>query len=77
MSRAKKKPARQDPNVYPSGWDYKRVAAVAAYYDARQDEDVLGDDALRPEQNQPVWVEVPKELLPKVRALIARHKNPA
>lgn len=78
MTRPHRKPTnRRDPNVYPAGWDYKRTAAVAAYYDARKGEDVLGDAAALPDADPLVWVEVPEELLPQVRKLIARHKKPA
>ena len=77
MRQTTSKAKRRDPNVYPRGWNYKRAAAVAAYYDARKEEDVLGDDAGRAEERPSVWVEVPEELLPKVRQLIARHRKSA
>ena len=35
------KPKHKDSNVYPPGWDYKRVKAIADYYDSQKDEDVL------------------------------------
>jgi hypothetical protein len=65
---------RKDPNVYPPGLDAKKVAEIIAYYEALQDVDLLeeGDHELI----QPTaWVEVPLELVPKVRQLIARRKK--
>lgn len=77
MKRANSKTRRKDPNVYPPGWDYKRVKAIADYYDARKDEDVLADVEVTRTNAGLVWMEVPQELVPQVRKLIARVKKPA
>lgn len=67
---------RKDPNVYPPGLNAKKVAEIIAYYEARQEVDLLeeGDHELI---EPTAWVEVPLELVPKVRQLIARRKKPA
>jgi hypothetical protein len=41
MAKAERKPKRKDPNVYPPGWNYERVKAIADFYDSQKDEDVL------------------------------------
>ncbi len=77
MTKAKKKTARKDPNVYPPGWDYDRVKAVIDYYDNQQEEDVLAEIVVAQSRGETVWMEIPQDLLPQVRKLLARHKRPA
>ena len=75
----KVKPARRkkDSNVYPPGWDARRTAAVATYHDARQDQSILGEDVDSGTRTGLVWMEIPQELVPQVRKLIARQRTPA
>jgi hypothetical protein len=75
MNRPKAKPRPKDPTVYPPGWNYRRAQALARYYDARKDEDVLGESIDAKPKTDTVWVEVPPALLPKIRKLIAQHRK--
>jgi hypothetical protein len=77
MIKSKNKARRKDSNVYPPAWDYQRVKAIADYYDSRQGEDVLEGVEISRINAGLVWMEVPQELVPKVRKLIARNKKPA
>ncbi len=77
MSTRTKKAKRPDPNVYPSGLNYRRAQAIAKYYDERKGEDFIGDVELPTPESMSVWVEVPQGLLPEVRRLIARYKKSA
>jgi hypothetical protein len=68
---------RKDPNVYPPGLNAKKVAEIIAYYDARQEADLLEESDHELLDEPTAWVEVPVELVPQVRKLIARRKKSA
>jgi hypothetical protein len=77
MSKAKSTKRRSDGNVYPPGWNYRRAKAIADYYDTRKDQPVIGE-ASSPRANLGlVWMEVPQDLVPEVRKLIARRQKSA
>lgn len=60
-------------NQYPQGWNEERVKRVIAQYEAQtEDEAVAEDEAAYEDQTQSL-VEVPVELVPAVRDLIAKH----
>jgi hypothetical protein len=62
-------------NRFPEGWDEERVRKVMAHYDSQtEDEAVAEDEAAYEDQTQSV-VEVPTELVPAIRELIAKHKS--
>ena len=75
MTKRKVTQRRRDPNVYPPGWDYQRARAVADYYEARKDQVVLRRCYRRRRDQCFVWMEVPPELVPEVRKLIARRRE--
>ena len=61
---------------YPPGWDQKRVQEVIDYYENQTDEQRLADiEAARNAKNITMMA-VPTELVPKVRALIAKDGAP-
>ena len=53
---------------FPPGWDEERVAKVLAHYQSQTE-----DEAAFEASNQTL-MEIPTELVPKVRELIAKHK---
>jgi hypothetical protein len=62
---------RQDR--FPSGWNEARVRKVLAHYEEQTaDEAVAEDEAALAESTQTV-MEVPHELVPAIRELIAKH----
>ena len=62
---------RQDR--FPPGWDEARVRQVLTHYEAQtEDEAVAEDEAALAESTQTV-MEVPHELVPAIRELIAKH----
>ena len=62
---------RQDR--FPPGWDAERVRQVLAHYEEQtEDEAVAEDEAAIAESTQTVK-EVPHELVPAIRELIAKH----
>lgn len=59
---------------FPPGWDEKRVRKVLAHYEQQtEDEAVAEDEAAFENQTQTV-MEVPNELVPAIRELIAKRK---
>jgi hypothetical protein len=62
---------RQDR--FPPGWDEERVRKVLDHYEEQtEDEAVAEDEAALAESTETV-MEVPHELVPTVRELIAKH----
>ena len=58
---------------FPPGWNEQRVRTVIAHYEAQtEDEAVAEDEAILQDQTQTV-MEIPTELVPVVRELIAKH----
>ena len=64
----------KDPNVYPPGLDAEKVQEIIAYYDSLTEEEWVAHDEYAYENPYTVDVLVPKELLPAVRELVARHE---
>ena len=60
---------------FPPGWDEQRVRKVIAHYEAQTgDEAIAENEATLQGQTQTV-MEIPTELVPVVRELIARHHS--
>ena len=60
-------------NEFPPGWDEERVQSVIAYYDQQTEEEAVAEAEEALEDESCVLVEVPIELVPTVRELIAKH----
>jgi len=60
---------------FPPGWDEERVRAVLAYYEGQSEEEAVAEDEAAYEQEGQSMVEVPSELVPQVRSLIAQHES--
>ena len=60
-------------NEFPPGWDEERVQSVIAYYEQQTEDEAVAEaeEALQNESSQ--LIEVPIELVPAVRELIAKH----
>ena len=63
-----------DPNVYPPGWDRKRVQRVIDHYEQQTDEDAEAELNLAEESGRVTMMAIPSELLSAVRALIAASR---
>ncbi len=59
---------------YPPGWDLVRVLRVLSHYENQTGEEAVAEDEAAFEHSQTV-MDVPLELVPVVRELIAKHKN--
>ncbi len=64
------------PNRFPPGWNEERVRKVLAHYEQQAEEEAVAEDEAAFEDSTQTVIEVPKELLPAIRELIAKHKEP-
>ena len=59
---------------FPPGWDAERVNRVLAHYESLSEEEVVAEDEAAFEISGQTLMEVPTEIVPAVRELIAKHK---
>ena len=57
----------------PDGWDEKRIRRVATHYEQQSEDDSVAEDEAAVDEVDSVMMEIPAELVPEVRRLIARH----
>ena len=70
----RREPARpRDPNVYPKGWNRKRVQAVIEYYDNQSDEEAIAEAEAAYRSAQVTMMARPMDLVPKVEKLLAKR----
>ena len=60
---------------YPPGWDEARVKKVLEHYEGQSEDEALLEDELAYEDQTQTLIEVPVELLPAIRELIAKHQG--
>ena len=60
-------------NEFPPGWNEERVQSVIAYYDQQTEEEAVAEDEEALQNESSMLIEVPMELVPAVRELIAQH----
>jgi hypothetical protein len=59
---------------FPPGWDEERVKRVLAHYESQTEEEAVAEDESSFEALEQTVMEIPTELVPKVRELIAKHR---
>jgi hypothetical protein len=59
---------------FPDGWDEERVHRVLEHYEAQSDEEGVAEDEAAYEATTHTAMEVPVELVPMVRELIAKRR---
>ncbi len=59
---------------FPPDWDEERVRKVLAHYEKQTEEEATAEDEAAFEGPDRTVMEVPSELVPAVRELIARHR---
>ena len=61
-------------NKFPHSWDEKRVQQVIAHYEKQTEEEATDEDeAAFGEAASQTVIQIPQELLPIVRKLLAEH----
>lgn len=58
---------------YPVGWDEERVRRVFEHYETQSDEEAVAEDEAACEATTHTMMEVPVDLVPLVRELIAKR----
>ena len=59
---------------FPLGWDEDRVRRVLEHYERQSDDEAVAEDEAAYESTTHTAMEVPVDLVPVVRELIARHR---
>ena len=57
---------------FPTGWDEKRVKRVLEHYETQSEYGALAEDEAAYEDTNQTFMEIPNDLIPVVRELIAR-----
>ncbi len=60
---------------FPPGWDEERVHQVLAHYAQQTEEEAVAEDEAAFDDLTQTVMEVPNELVPIVRELIAKHSH--
>ena len=60
---------------YPPGWDQERVRKVLEHYESQSDDEAVAEDEAAYEAPTHTTMEVPVELVPAIRELIARRRT--
>ena len=61
--------------VFPRGWNEKRVQEVIAYYDKQTEDEELAEYEAAMKVEGMVVMLVPKKLVPEIRRLIGRRRG--
>lgn len=59
---------------FPRGWDEERVRRVLAHYEQQSEDEAVAEDEASFEDPAQAVMEVPKELVPAIRELIAKRQ---
>ena len=59
---------------FPSGWDSARVRRVIEHYESQDEDEAVAEDEAAFEQTGRTVMEVPTDLVPSVREIIARRE---
>ena len=60
-------------STFPPSWDLARVKRVLAHYESQSKEEAVAEDEAAFEMPGQTVMEVPTEIVPAVRELIAKH----
>jgi hypothetical protein len=58
---------------FPPGWDESRVRKVLAHYEEQTEDEAVAEDEAAHEDSGQTFMEIPDELVPEVRELIAKR----
>jgi hypothetical protein len=59
---------------FPRGWDEERVRRVLAHYERQSEDEAVAEDEASFEDRTQAVMEIPKDLVPAVRQLIAKRQ---
>ena len=58
---------------FPKGWDEDRVRRVLAHYESQPEEEAIAEDEAAWEDSSETFMEIPNDLIPAVRELLAKR----
>ena len=61
-------------NNFPPGWDAERVNRVLSHYESQSEDEAVAEDEAAFEISGQTVMEIPTEIVPAVRELIAKLK---
>lgn len=61
-------------NRFPKGWDEDRVNRTLGHYENQTEEEAVAEDEAAFEGRNETLMEVPNDLVPEVRELIAKRR---
>jgi len=59
---------------FPPGWDEERVRKVLVHYEEQTEDEAVAEDETAFEDESQTVIEIPNELVPLVRELIAKYQ---
>jgi hypothetical protein len=60
--------------TFPQGWNEERVRRVLEHYEKQSDEEAVAEDEASYESTTHTSMEIPVELVPQVRELLAKRR---
>ena len=60
---------------YPSDWDEQRIREVLEYYEQQTDDEAAAEHEAALSRREHTLMDVPTELVPAIRHLIAEHER--
>ena len=60
---------------FPTGWDEKRVKRVLEHYETQSEDEAVAEDEAAYEDTNQTFMEIPNELIPVIRELIAKKSE--
>jgi len=60
---------------YPPGWNESRVKRVLEHYECQSEEEAVAEDEAAYEDPNQTFIEIPNELVPEVRELLAKRSG--
>ena len=61
---------------FPPGWDAERVRCVLEYYESQTEDEAVAEHEAAYENPAYTMMAIPRELVPSVRAILAKHGSP-
>ena len=62
-----------DENRFPKGWDEQRVKRVLDHYEQQSEDEAVAEDEAAFEERSHTVMDIPVDLLPAVRDLLAKR----
>jgi len=60
---------------FPVGWDEEKVRRVLEHYEQQSEEEAVAEDEAAGETPTQTLMEVPRELVPAIREMIAKQRK--